>query len=672
MNKKIIAGVLCAILCATSSAQDSTDVFSRHLRLNESIVTWLTGESKLGETSSALGLLDFKELRSVASGNIIDAISREPGVSQVTTGSGISKPVIRGLGYNRVVVVSDGIRQEGQQWGDEHGVEVDGNGVHNVEIIKGPASLMYGSDALAGVIIFHPDPNMAPGSFSAGLSSEYQSNSGLAAYSLYHAGNGGKFFYDLRFSDKYAHSYKNVAEGLIPGSQFRERALTGKVGMNRDWGLSKVIVGYYHLTPGMIEGFEEGVLDGPTGYALELPFQHVRHYKAAWDNTIRIGEGRVKALIGFQQNRRQEFKEEEDEAELDFKLNTLNYDVKYISPDLDGWKYSAGLNGMYQSSDNLGEEVLIPAYNLFDAGLFATVSKQLERFHFSGGLRGDIRHLDSFALEDKFVMFSRNFLGLTGSVGAVYAPLKNLNVRANIARGFRTPNLSELASNGVHEGTLRYEIGDNSLNPEFSLQGDLGLDWTTEHFFISAAFFRNRIKNYIFARKTGEVVEDNDVYTYTSGDALLRGFEASIDFHPVHSLHLGSSYSYVRGTSVEGDLPLIPAPKLTAEVKWEITHDGKVLNNNYVSLRLDRRFAQGHFLIGTETPTDAVTLIGLSASTEIVRKGRRVATVSLIADNLTDAVYFDHLSRLKYVGIHNPGRNVTVKLEIPLLNWNAD
>lgn len=662
------------LICGSfsASAQDSTDVFSRHLRLNESIVTWLTGESKLGETSTAVSLLDFKELRSVASGNIIDAISREPGVSQVTTGSGISKPVIRGLGYNRVVVISDGIRQEGQQWGDEHGIEVDANGVHNVEIIKGPASLMYGSDALAGVIIFHPDPNMAPDSFSAGLSSEYQSNSGLASYSLYHAGNSGKVFWDARFSDKYAHAYRNSADGLVPGSQFRERALTGKVGTNRKWGFSRMTLGYYHLTPGMIEGFEDGVLAGPTGYGLELPFQHVRHYKAAWDNSIRVGEGRIKALVGFQQNRRQEFEEEVDEAELDFKLNTLNYDLKYISGENDGWKYSVGLGGMFQASDNLGEEVLIPAYNLFDAGVFATGSKQLGLFHLSGGLRGDIRHLHSFSLEDKFNDFTRNFQGITGSFGVVFAPVKNLNIRANIARGFRTPNLSELASNGVHEGTVRYEVGNNDLNPEFSLQGDLGMDWTTKHFFFTVAAFRNKIDNYIFAAKTGEVAEDHDVYAYTSGEALLCGLEASVDFHPIHSLHIGTSYSFVRGTSGDGDLPLIPAPRISGELKWEITHDGKVLNNNYVSLRIDRHFSQDHFLPGTETATEGYTLVGVSASTEVMRKGKRIATVSLIADNLTDEVYFDHLSRLKYVGFHNPGRNVTLKLELPLLDWTRN
>ena len=581
-------------------AQDSTDVFSRHLRLNESIVTWLTGESKLGETSSAVSILDFKELRSVSSSNIIDAISREPGVSQVTTGSGISKPVIRGLGYNRVVVISDGIRQEGQQWGDEHGIEVDGNGVHNVEIIKGPASLMYGSDALAGVIIFHPDPNLAPGSFAAGLASEYLTNTGLAGYSLYHSGNSSGLVWDLRFSDKYAHSYRNAAEGLVPGSQFKERALTGKVGTNRKWGFSRLVLGYYHLTPGMIEGFEDGVLAGPTGYGLELPFQQVRHYKAALDNSILVGEGRIKALVGLQQNRRQEFEEALDEAELDFKLNTLNYAGKYISGDVKGWRLSTGIGGMIQESGNLGEEALIPAYTLFDAGLFATASKGFGKLHFSGGLRGDIRNLHSYHLEGKFEDFSRGFQGLTGSLGAVYSPFGNMNVRANLARGFRAPNLSELASNGVHEGTLRYEIGDSSLSPEFSLQGDLGADLATRHFFLTVALFRNSIENFIYASRVGKVIDGKEVYAYTSGNALLRGLEASVDYHPVHSIHLGVTYSYTRGTFGDEDLPLIPAPRLAGEVKWEITHNGKLLNNNYISLRIDRRFPQNHFLPGTE------------------------------------------------------------------------
>lgn len=664
--KKILF-IAVVLTCITAKAQDTTDVFTRHLQLNSSVVTGLTGESKLSEMPSPVSIIDADALRGGSFSNIVQSISREPGVSQISTGGGIAKPVIRGLGYNRVVVIADGVRQEGQQWGDEHGVEIDGNSVHSAEIIKGPASLMYGSDALAGVIIFHPDLNLAPGSFAANINSEYQSNSGLAAYSLFHAGNLDGVTWTIRFSDKYAHAYQNAADGLVPGTQFRERALNTQVGLNRKWGLSRLTLGYYHLTPGMTEGYEDGVLEGSKGYGIEIPFQQVRHYKAVLDNTFRVGEGRIKAIFGYQVNRRQEFEEDDVQASLDFNLGTFNYDVKYISADMVGWKISTGVGGMIQNSRNLGEEVLIPAYNLVDAGFFATATKSLEKFHFSGGLRADFRSLHSFALEDIFTDFKRSFPGVTGSIGVVYSPIQNLYIRSNIARGFRAPNLSELASNGVHEGTVRYEQGNRDLKPEFSLQGDFGADFSNEHLSFAAAFFGNQIDNYIYAARTGSVIDGYDVYGYTAGRALLYGTELSADIHPIHQIHLGAQFSYVRGTFTESDMPLIPAPRLGADLRWEISHDGRTLNDSYLSFRFDHCFAQDHFLPGTETPTEAYTLLGLSAGTDLLIRNRKVASLCIIADNLTDIAYFDHLSRLKYVGLRNPGRNITVKVEIPLL-----
>ena len=179
------------------------------------------------------------------------------------------------------------------------------------------------------------------------------------------------------------------------------------------------------MTPGMTEGYEDGEaeLEGPTGYSTELPFQQIHHYKAVLDNSFVIGNGSLKALVGLQQNRRQEFEEEDNEAELDFKLRTVNYELRYLTEEIgDGWKFSTGVGGMYQQSENLGEEVLIPAYNLFDAGLFATATKSLERLTFSGGIRADMRRLESLFLEDKFEAFNRNFTGITGSIGAVFSP----------------------------------------------------------------------------------------------------------------------------------------------------------------------------------------------------------------------------------------------------------
>lgn len=663
----IIAAVLCLSLHTAAYSQDSTDIFYKHLKLDEVTVTGLTGTSLLSQTPSAISVADASTLRNRASSNIIDAIATVPGVSQVTTGSGISKPVIRGLGYNRVILMADGIRQEGQQWGDEHGIEVDAQTIGSAEILKGPASLMYGSDALAGVIILNPNPFPEPGTLTADVSSEYQSNNGLAAYSLYQGGNRNGTVWDVRFTDKYAHAFRNAADGLVPGTQFRERAASGKIGLDRDWGFSRLTLGYYHLTPGMTEGYEEGELEGPTGYATELPFQQVHHYKAVLDNSFMVGPGSLKVLVGFQQNRRQEFEEEADEAELDFKLSTVNYDLRYTTDECgSGWKFATGVGGMYQQSDNLGEEVLIPAYRLFDAGLFATTTKNWDRLTMSGGLRFDVRHLESLFLEEKFDAFNRDYTGVTGSIGVVYSPTDRLNLRANVARGFRAPNLSELASNGVHEGTIRYEKGNNALNPEFSLQGDLGADLQLTRLSLTAALFCNRIDNYIYALRTGTVIDGYDEFRYDATDALLYGAEVSADYHPVHALHLGTDFSYVRGTFKSDDMPLIPAPKVGSEIKWEITHSGKTLNNCYLSLRGDHHFKQDHFLPGTETATSAYTLVGASAHTDILARGKKVAALTLIADNITDQVYFDHLSRLKYVGIRNPGRNITLKLELPL------
>jgi len=670
MKKNIfIAAVLCISLHTAAYSQDSTDIFYTHLKLDEITVTGLTGTSRLSQTPSAISVADAQTLRSKASTNIIDAIATIPGVSQVTTGSGISKPVIRGLGYNRVILMADGIRQEGQQWGDEHGIEVDAQTVGSAEVLKGPASLMYGSDALAGVIILNPNPLPEPGALEAGISSEYQTNSGLAAYSVYQSGNRGGTVWDIRFTDKYAHAFRNAADGLIPGTQFRERSLSGKIGLDRDWGFSRLTLGYYHLTPGMTEGYEEDEteLEGPTGYAVELPFQQVHHYKAVLDNSFIMGPGSLKLLLGLQQNRRQEFEEETDEAELDFKLTTFNYDIRYTTDECaDGWRLAAGVGGMYQQSDNLGEEVLIPAYRLFDAGLFLTTTKNWDRLTLAGGLRADLRHLNSLFLDEKFDAFKRDFTGMTGSIGLVYSPADRLNLRANVARGFRAPNLSELASNGVHEGTIRYEKGNNALKPEFSLQGDLGADLQLRRLSLSAALFCNRIDNYIYALRTGIVTDGYEEYRYDATDALLYGAEFSADYHPIHALHLGTDFSYVRGTFKSDDMPLIPAPKLGAEIKWEITHSGRTFNNCCLSLRADHHFRQDHYLKGTETPTAAYTLVGASAHTDILSKGKCVAHLSLLADNLTDEVYVDHLSRLKYVGLRNPGRNITLKLEIPI------
>ena len=694
-------------------ADDSTDVFFRHLQLNELTVTGVTGDTKLKHSTAPVSIVTPQVLRATAASNIIDAIARQPGVSQLTTGSGISKPIIRGLGYNRVVVMSEGVRQEGQQWGDEHGVEVDAGSVNSVEILKGPASLMYGSDAMAGVVILHSQPTLAEGDLQARASTEYQTNNGLFAYTLSVAGNQKGFVWDARFSSKMAHAYKNKYDGYVPGSQFRERAGRLMLGVNKSWGHSRLTWTAYHLTPGIVEGErdpETGCLENSEGftahgYGKSLPFQQVKHYKAVWDNSLNLPNGNLKLILGYQQNRRQEFEESADDYELFFKLHTLTYDLRYVTHEFDGWKLSTGIGGMYQKSGNKGEEFLIPEYRLFDFGIYTTATKTLgDRWTLNGGLRFDHRRLHGDELRDegelRFTDFSRHFNGLTGSIGAVCNINDHFNLRLNIARGFRTPNMSELASNGVHEGSIRYEIGSQQLKAEYSLQADLGLDFTSRYVSAQLALFANRIDNYIFTHRLADEMEEGYLtYAYTQGDARLLGFEAGIDFHPIHSIHFSNTFSLVDAQLMHQPadtkyLPHSPAPRWSSELKWELQHHShstvkhrherhpnhrSLLNNLYIAAGLDCYLKQTHIYSAddTETATPGYALVSLSAGTDIQIGGRKVAELYIVADNLLNKAYQNHLSRLKYAdenvvtgrrGVFNMGRNITFKLVLPIMN----
>jgi len=658
--------------------------------INEVVVTAFTGTSQLKNSPTPVNVVSHRDLHGVASTNIIDALAQQPGISQLTTGGAISKPVIRGLGYNRVAVVSDGIRQEGQQWGDEHGIEVDPDRVQTAQVLKGPASLMYGSDAMAGVLVLNNMPMLPQNQIAANLSTQYQTNNGLWDYSLNLAGNK-RVLWDLRWSERMAHAYKSPCDGYVPGSQFHQRALSGILGVSRKWGNSTLLLNYFHLTPGIVEGERDSATgelevpdDGydPKSYHKVLPFQQVRHYKAVVDNSIFLGDGRLKFILGYQHNQRQEFEEEPDEAELDFRLHTVNYDARYVT-SAGGWKVATGVNGMWQHSLNRGEEVLIPEYKLLDVGAFATTSRDLDRWTLSGGVRFDNRHIHSLAMEDVFTDFSRNYSGVTGSVGTVYHASDRLNVRLNASRGFRTPNMSELASNGVHEGSIRYELGDQDLKSEFSWQFDLGADYSSAVISAQASLFLNLIDNYIYIKRLAGVETDGyQTYRYTSGDARLWGAEVSVDIHPVEPLHFENSLGFVDARLLNQPLesrylPCTPPMRWKSELRYDLIRDGHTLTNTYIAVNIDCNARQNHYLMegDSETATPAYCLLGASMGTQIKSRGKVIANVSIIGDNLLNKAYQSHLSRLKYadvnpvtgrMGVYNMGRNITVKLDVPL------
>jgi iron complex outermembrane recepter protein len=697
--------------------------------LNEVVITGLSKATEQKRNPAPVSIMPRLELLQNASTNIIDAIATQPGISQITTGTGISKPVIRGLGYNRVVVVNDGIRQEGQQWGDEHGIEIDAFSVNRVEILKGPASLAYGSDAMAGVINMISAPSLPQGKITGNLLLNYQTNNGMAGISGDLAGNQKGLVWDLRYSNKIAHAYQNRYDGFVFNSGFRENAVSLMTGLIKSWGYSNLYLSAYNLTPGIIEGDRDSTTgkfvkpvalnDSTSGsvivpdhalttYTPGTPYQQIHHYKAVLNNSFILGNSNLKTVFGFQQNQRQEYADilKPNQYGLYFLMNTFNFDLRCLLPEKNNYFLSVGINGMQQDSKNKGGEFLIPAYGLFDMGAFALVRKSSGKFDLSGGLRYDFRIEHGHELYTnaggeklpgpgqgsilRFPAFNRTFTGISGSIGATWQISKAFYTKLNLSRGVRTPNIAELSSNGVHEGTSRYETGNPALKAESSLQTDYTIGLSMEHVSAELNVFSNTIDHYIFSRKLtssagrDSITEGYDAFKFVSGDARLRGGEIRIDIHPhpLDWIHFENTFSFVEAYQFNQPdstryLPFIPPPKWQSSFRIDLKKTGKLLKNTYAQIESELFFAQDRYFsaYGTETATPGYDLLNLGFGTDFMRKDKPVCSLYVSVNNIADVSYQSHLSRLKYTsenyatgrsGIYNMGRNFSFKLLIPV------
>ncbi|SJZ34311.1 TonB-dependent receptor [Sediminibacterium ginsengisoli] len=685
------------------------------------IVTGVASAIRLKESAQPVSVVKRSDLLQSSSTNIIDALSKAvPGVSGLSTGPAIAKPVIRGLGYNRVVTVHDGVRQEGQQWGDEHGIEIDEYSVQKVEVLKGPASLMYGSDAMAGVVHIITNVPVERGTIKGNILGSFTDNNGLWGTNANVAGhlNNG-FNWNAYGTYRSAGDYQNKYDGRVFNSRFNERNFGGYVGINKSWGYSHLLVSNFNQQIGMVEGARDAATgqflifpetpderiatnDELKSRSIYTPYQRINHFKIASDNNFAIGNNRLMVNIGYQENKRREFGDPDAPGtpDLFFDLKTVNYSVQFQLHENNGWKTAFGVTGMYQQNRNLAEEVLIPEYNQFDAGAFIYTKKTFNsKLTLSGGVRGDIRSLNSKAFDDngspKFSAFKKNFGNFSGSAGLSYNTSKDVTLKLNIARGYRAPSVSELASNGAHEGTNRYEYGDNNLKTETSFQVDAGVEVNTMHVSFSLNAFYNNISNYIYYSRLEAVGGGDSLVDLGGGDfaeafkfrqagASLAGFEVNVDLHPhpLDWLHFENSFSMVAGTfnqTFEGTnkLPFIPAPRWQSELRGNFKKAGSTLRNAYLKFALDYTASQKNVFsaYNTETPTGSYALLNIGAGTDVVSRGKTIFGIHLSLNNLTDVAYQNHLSRLKYTdvnnvtgrtGVFNMGRSFNVKINVPL------
>ncbi|SEW09440.1 iron complex outermembrane recepter protein [Chitinophaga sp. YR573] len=714
-------------------------------RLNEIVVTGVSQATAVRKNPVPIATIGKREMNMNVNNNIIDAIIKGiPGVSAVTTGPNISKPFIRGLGYNRVLTLYDGVRQEGQQWGDEHGIEVDQYGIGRAEVVKGPASLTYGSDALAGVINMIPDiPVGEEGKLKGSFLTDYHTNNGMAASSLGLGYRKGDWKYAFRASGKMAHNYRNKVDGLVYGTAFREYNLSAMARVDKSWGYSVWGVTAYDnqqeipdgsrdsltrkFTRQIYEAAEDDLKNRPivpddqlNSYKINPLHQHIQHYRVY--NRSKFGN--VYTTIGLQKSIRQEFNHPTLPAQpgLDVVLNTLNYDVRYNFPVWQGIETTIGVNGMYQvNRSKNATDFPIPDYNLFDIGGFFFAKKSFGKMDVSGGLRYDNRyiHWDDFyvgtnagngfsrkvTLPDtagaslQFPSFTHHYSGVSGSLGVTYNISERLLLKANVARGYRAPNITEIGSNGLDPGAHIVYLGNRGFKPEFSLQEDIGFLAYLADLDISVEMFHNQIENYIYQSllydANGQpvvIVPGNSTYQYQQSKAQLYGAEVSVNLHPrsIKWLSLNSSAAYTEGLNKndalikkDGDqakyLPFIPPLHVRSELRAMMNRSYGIFSKIYGRAEVDGYADQSHFygVDHTETFTPGYTLINLGAGTTLTgREGKTVCELFLQLDNVFNTAYQANMNRLKYFeyytaspngrsGIYNMGRNFSVKAIVP-------
>lgn len=634
----------------------------------------------------------MEEIARTGAVNLVEGITQMPGVESLTTGSGIGKPVIRGLSSNRVLVYTQGVRLENQQFGGEHGLGLSDSGIESVEVIKGPASLLYGSDALGGVLYLNPERYAAAGETDLDAGAVYYTNTiGVRA----NAGvktSTDRLQFLLRGNYETHSDYETGNEQRITNTRFNEWDLKAGVGY-RDENYRGDL--RYNLNSGQTGIPEEIGLQSTSKEVLE-PYQYVNNHVLSLDNKFYFGSSSLDLKIGYILNDRREFEdhaaheeeeheeeehEEEEhedeheahgeEAALDTHLETINYDAKYHLPLLGNFETIVGLQGMFQTNQNFGEEMLIPNAFTRDFGILATTHYHLDNLDLQAGIRYDNRKIDSEAGGDPaspeyIPEVDRNFNSYNGAIGVKFNIVPSLSTRINLATGFRAPNLAELTSNGSHHGANRYEIGNPDLENEQNYQLDLALELRKEHFEIFTNAFYNNISNYIYLTPTGEIIEGDNAFLYTQNNAILYGGEAGIHIHPHPAdwLHIESSYELVIGKRSNGDyLPLIPAQSVLNTLRLELGEKGLV-SDAYGFLSVKSVFEQNR-TDTFESPTSGYSLLNAGLGGSIDMDDAELQ-VRLSGNNLLNKTYISHLSRLKPEGIPNMGRNVSLRVRVLL------
>ena len=654
-------------------------------------------------------------LRKNFTGNLMQAMANIPGVQAMDIGVGASKPMIRGMGFNRIAVLENGIKQEGQQWGADHGLELDAFNIGTVNVLKGPSSLLYGSDAMGGVIDITSPPVPSVDMLFGDVTLLGKSVNGTLGGSFMLGIKKSFWYAQVRYSEQHFGDYRIPTDTIVYLTQKMPvygRKLKNTAGIERNIGFfaqyqrqrykANYSVSNVYQKTGFFPGAHgipdvSRVEDDGDSRNMELPYSKVNHLKVttlqqyAWEKLVLSGD------FGFQNNHREEWSvfhthygsqpvpEKDPDKELAFNLNTLSASVKVRFIGSSSWEHALGWDGQHQRNDISGYSFLLPEYYRSTTGLlWLTTYKPNNVISVSGGMRYDYGYIHISSHEDAYLAdylrkqgydeeqvehykwnshaVKKKFGDYSFSLGLVWTPSERHMVKANVGRSFRLPGANELAANGVHHGTFRHEQGDANLKSEQGWQMDASYNLRYNGFSISVSPFVSWFSNYIFLRPTGEwsvLPHAGQIYRYTGAEVLFAGTEATIDIHFLRSFNYRISGEYVYTYNCDEHIPLSFSPPFSMRNTLTWQRKQVMLYAEWQSIARQNRVDRN------EDRTPGANLFHLGGSLNIPIRGNQAIEITLTARNIFNTRYYNHLSFYRKVEIPEPGRNFQLLIKIP-------
>lgn len=712
MNKALLAFVLSPV-CMTALADNHTSKAPSaplEAGVDSSIVmqdlTVLGNRQKDIQMRSSVNTISIgKEfLQNNFSGSLMQSLRGIPGVKAMSIGSGQSKPTIRGLGFNRMVVTEDGIKHEGQQWGDDHGLEIDQFAIDHIDVVKGPAALLYGSDAIGGVINLYS--NYIPTKkFQGAVSLFGRSNNASVGLSARLQGITGGFYWKANTTLIDYADYRvptNSIQYFSYDIPLKDKLLRNTAGLERD---GSVTLGYkginFHTELKLSDAYtKSGFFANAHGLEvrlssidydksrrdIDLPYQSVNHFKVMSHTVYQEGQLALELNLAYQNNHRKELTEPiahgymptpPNSLEREFKKDTYTANLMTRYDLNERHSLSAGVNGEYQHNRRAGWGFIIPDFEMTSFGAYAfdryTIKKDLI---VNAGVRYDHVRTNIHSYTDWFKTpvsatdtiykersqdLCRSFNSLTWSAGINYATAGWI-LKANIGKSFRVPIPKELGTDGVNYHIFRYEKGNPNLNPEESYQLDAGIHWGNDRLTIQFDPYLNYFPNYIYMNPTPNYNEGLQWYYYTQSRVIRCGFELQADWKILPSLSAEFKGEYLYAEQLSGEkkgytLPFSTPWSADATLRYAFCRKN-VGNEGFVAMNMHVTGRQNN-IVPPEKPTPGYYVLNLTAGKDFAF-GERTLRLSLNAENLLNRKYYDHTSFYRLIDVPEPGRNVAL------------